>query len=236
MNDSDVRDTTPEGAGAGVEPLSAWCGSVPDQPDADPSDFGLEFVNNEDTDSARSPDGDRGDWQRADVVRRGARGDAAVELASSAPDGPELSVADLAWVLGWPGEVSAWVTQREAEATRNRRGNRGTPCPPRSIRRADGPSGSADAPETIRLRNVAAGGPGDARPGDASRRDVLGHASQPRRRAAAGRSIERRCTVMRCSRAALGWRCSTSPLVSSPELTLIAPETLTQLSGCTTSS
>jgi hypothetical protein len=185
-------DVTPEGSR--LVSLAAAPGDA--DPDA-PADFGLEFEEH-----------NGGTVTTGGAETHPAEGIAADPFfASLHTVGPELSPADLAWALGWPAAAASWgAADDPAEsAHRNRRGGLRHAVHSRAtVRRAvasgSGPEVAAAASETVRLRNLSAGGVsalhGSAmRPGDTFW-IALRNPDSPA--ADVARTIDRRCTVLRC--------------------------------------
>jgi hypothetical protein len=174
----------------------------PAAPDGGDGDFGLEFE--EDGAAPFGGDADEPAFEPEQSV--GILADEP-DAADAVPvltgrSGPELSDADLALVLGWADASAPWVASLdEPEKRRNRRaGTRHAVSARATVRRAgdDGPGVAADGPETVQLRNVAPGGvcalhATAMRPGDTFWLTLRSADAR-----ALARTIDRRCTVVRC--------------------------------------
>jgi hypothetical protein len=116
--------------------------------------------------------------------------------------GPELSDDELAWTLGWPAPTSCGSGTACPDQRNRRHAARHSVSARASIR----PSGDRAVDETVQLRNLSAGGVNalharPMRPGDTFW--ITLRSADPRA-ASLARTIDRRCTVLRCERGGSG--------------------------------
>ena len=151
--------------------------------------------------SALSLDGDLGLEFEADDAAPTAC--IAGAMSTSVHDEPKLSDEELSLVMGWPTPSSPW-NDVTGPLPRNRRDAARHPISTRALVRvtsaAEASAEDAEETRTVQLRNLSVGGVSalhahPLRPGDAFRITLRG----PDTRAASlARTVERRCTVLRC--------------------------------------
>jgi hypothetical protein len=169
------------------------------------ADFGLSF---EEAHTSAAPSfaaaGDATDERDLHLVRETLipTGDGCDRIVATLPPAsPELSGEELAWALGQPTAISAEAEAAPA-ARRNRRAAlRYAAFARASVRRIEAEQDiDVQVDETVQLRNLSAGGVSSlhARPLKPGDTFWITLRSPDARAASLARTIERRCTVLRC--------------------------------------